>query len=239
MGIHRQLVRRILYFVLRIGIVLVGCSATEEGWAQTGEWADDESFLSFHLGFEASLGGDVGGGDELLRVEFSDGSESRITANDGLRLMLGPTFTVSTRERRHGLELQALVGVKYSTIPNNDDGSADYLRWPVEGLLFYRALLVPADRSPLGDIRLRVGGGIYTFLGASLDGSGVLDDLSVDFDPAVGGIIQGEFIFSFLTVGARYSTISLPVRGTSVDVDASGFGFVVALNLPYLLQLGG
>src|SRR5258705_3836345 len=92
------------------------------------------------------LGGDFGG-DQVLQFKYSDGSTPNVPAGGGLLLSGGAALQL-LGSAEQALDVQASVGVKYRTIPPASNQNATWARFPVEGLLMYRA--------PFG---LRVGGG--------------------------------------------------------------------------------
>jgi hypothetical protein len=107
------------------------------------------------------LGGDFGG-DQVLQFKYSDGSTPNVPAGAGLLLSGGAALQL-LGSAEQALDLQASVGVKYRTIPPASNQNATWARFPVEGLLMYRA--------PFG---VRVGAGAAVHLGNVLEASGAV-----------------------------------------------------------------
>ena len=85
----------------------------------------------------ASLGLEYGG-DKLGEFQYEDGSTPDVTAGGGLLLTLGGGAQLA-RFGRNALDAQLSAGLKWRTIPAATNQDANWLRIPVEGLLFFRA----------------------------------------------------------------------------------------------------
>lgn len=109
------------------------------------------------------------GGDKIGEFEYSDGSTPDVTAGGGLLLTAGATAKLFTRDR-HLVEAQVNAGLKYRTIPPADNQDASWLRFPVEGLLYYRApvgVRVGADSDADPVDASSIGIGVSFFFGRS------------------------------------------------------------------------
>lgn len=157
------------------------------------------------------LGGDVGG-DELLEFEYEDGSTPDVTAGGGLLLTVGGVLE-AWRSGGHGLDAQVNAGIKYRTIPAATNQDLNWLRLPVEGLLYYRA--------PSG---FRFGGGPVVHLANALRASGEAADGTLEFETTPGAIIQAELIRGNVVFDLRYTALKYKVSGSGETVNASSFG---------------
>lgn len=161
-----------------------------------------------------------GGGDTVLQFEYSDGSTPDVTAGGGLLLTGGGVFE-AFNVGGHAMEAQANAGLKWRTIPAATNQDANWLRIPVEGLLFYRA--------PMG---LRLGGGATMHLRNVLAASGDAMDERIEFRNTPGWLLQGEYSFGNMSVDLRYTAMEYEVeRGGSGTVDASSLGVGVSVLL--------
>jgi len=134
------------------------------------------------------------GGDDMLVLGFADGSEQNITGGQGVigYLSGGAIFF---DQQPHNLELLINGGIKFSTMQQTENANLEFMRFPIEGLAFYRN----------DDWFFRIGGGAQLLLGASMKGSGALDGLDVQFKPALGGLGQLDFIYKGWSFGVRYT----------------------------------
>jgi len=158
------------------------------------------------------LGGDYGG-ERVLQFTYSDGSSPKVTAGGGLLLSAGGTFR-AFESRGHGVDGQLSVGLKYRTIPPAGNQDANWLRFPVEALLFYRA--------PGG---VRVGGGATVHFANALRTSGEALDQDVEFRTAPGAVIQAEYHRGNVAFDLRYTMLRYEIEsGGSGSIDANSFG---------------
>jgi hypothetical protein len=74
-------------------------------------------------------------------------------------------------------------------------------RFPVEALAYYRHQL---SDTPGGEMLLRVGGGVSYHLIGGAKGTGSLDDMELDFDNALGGVIEASLVYTAIAGGIRY-----------------------------------
>jgi hypothetical protein len=158
------------------------------------------------------LGGDFGG-DQVLQFRYSDGSTPNVPAGAGLLLSGGAALQLlgSTEQ---ALDVQASVGVKYRTIPPASNQNATWARFPVEGLLMYRA--------PFG---LRAGAGAAMHLGNVLEASGAVLNNRVEFKNKPGFVLQTEYGSKQWTFDLRYTIMKYEVsKGGSGTVNANSLG---------------
>src|SRR5688500_16161222 len=102
------------------------------------------------------------GGDKVLEFEYEDGSTPDVTAGGGLLLSVGGGAQVA-RFAKGALDAQVTAGLKWRTIPAANNQDANWLRFPLEALLFYRL--------PSG---VRLGAGATVHLANALESSGAV-----------------------------------------------------------------
>jgi hypothetical protein len=162
-----------------------------------------------------SIGGDFGG-DEILKVKYTDGSDASIVAGTGLLLTGGAVWQAAAKQG-HALDLQASASWKYSTIPDASNQSISWTRWPLELLAFYGYL--PAH--------VRLGGGLTYQLAPTLSTAGSLLNGDVKFQNALGELAQLDYTFAdHFMVAARYTWISYRLDsgpGTTLNGNSAGF----------------
>jgi len=176
--------------------------------------------------FEAggSLVGDFNaGGDTLAVLHFADASTQDITAGQGL-ILSGGAGAIFFDQNPHRLETLLTLGVKYSSMQPASNADLSYVRVPIEALAFYRN----------DNFHFRLGGGGVWYVVNSLSGSGAASDLNVDFKPSVGGIVEADFIWNAISLGLRYTILTL--RPTNVDTRIAAN--TIGLNFSYFYHFG-
>ena len=152
------------------------------------------------------------GGEKIGEFTYSDGSTPDVIAGGGLLVTGGAAVTMLTRGA-NALDAQVNVGVKYRTIPPANNQDASWLRFPVEGLIFWR--------TPVG---LRLGAGATVHLHNVLAASGdVLND-RVEFENTPGVLLQAEYVRRNIAFDVRYTAMQYSVADASGSVDASSIG---------------
>lgn len=148
------------------------------------------------------------GGDTLVTAVFTNGDTDTIKANEGVILGGGIAIFNDTKT----VSSEITLNWKYTSI-SADNGDIEFTRFPVDALLFYN--------SP----KARLGAGVTYHMNPSLEGSGVVGGLNVDFDNALGFIAQAEYRASEkVAFGIRYTKLSYDVTGATGSVDANGVG---------------
>jgi hypothetical protein len=166
------------------------------------------------------------GGDELIRLEYTDGSESSLHLGKYLGISAGPIFE-AWNSGQSSLELQAMVGWSWLTTgPQKTDDRLKLSRFPVDLLAFY------GYRVPELDLPLRFGGGATYHLANRVRGSGSLDAYKVDFDNALGFTGEVAMVRGTFTAGIRYTQMDATVKGAPLTMDASSFGLFVGITTP-------
>jgi hypothetical protein len=158
------------------------------------------------------LGGEYGG-DEVIQFTYADGSTPEVTAGGGLLLSAGAALRLIPLGS-HALEAQVNAGVKYRTIPPATNQSANWLRFPVEALAFYRA--------PMG---LRLGGGATVHLQNVLEASGDALNDRVEFQTKPGYVFQAEYLLRKVSFDARYTILKYEIENEgTVNANSLGLG---------------
>jgi hypothetical protein len=157
-----------------------------------------------------SIGGDFGG-DELVKVRYTDGTEASITGGTGF-LVSGGIIWRAVDHPRGGFDLQSTLGYKYTGVSaQNQDMSLS--RVPFELLGFFRHQW------------FRLGGGLDYQINPTFTASGSILNGTVAFDPAFGGVIQTDAtIKDHFQLGLRYTIASLH-KGSGTPINGNSFGF--------------
>src|SRR5579862_1578440 len=72
------------------------------------------------------------GGDRLLKVVYTDGSESDVNAGQGFSLFGGAAVEDFIDLQPFSIDLQGTLGVKYATVQQASNGNIDFFRFPAE-----------------------------------------------------------------------------------------------------------
>jgi hypothetical protein len=179
--------------------------------------------------FGGELRGAMGfGGEKVAEVQYSDGSSSDLSLGTYFFLGVGGIYS-PWRWNRMGVELELLAGwASWSTGPENTKDRVQLGRFPIEALAYYRHLL---SDTPDGEMLLRVGGGVSYHLIGGLSGSGSLEDVELDFDNALGGVLEGAFVYTAFAGGVRYLPMKYRTSADGHTLDASSLSFFLSLQL--------
>jgi hypothetical protein len=162
-----------------------------------------------------SVGGDFGG-DEILKVNYTDGTDASIVAGTGLLVTGGAVWQAAAREG-HALDLQASASWKYSTIPDASNQDISWTRWPLEALAFYSYL--PAH--------VRLGGGLTYQLAPTLSAQGSVLNGDLKFQNSLGELAQLDYTFAqHFMLAVRYTWISYRLddgSGPTLNGNSTGF----------------
>ena len=151
------------------------------------------------------------GGDKVGEFEYSDGSTPDVIAGGGLLITGGAAVTMLTRGA-HSLDAQVNAGLKWRTIPPATNQDANWLRFPVEGLVFYR--------TPVG---IRLGAGATVHLHNVLAASGAVLNDRVEFESTPGLLLQAEYVRRNVAFDLRYTAMEYSVADAG-SIDASSIG---------------
>ncbi len=153
------------------------------------------------------------GGEKVVQFQYEDGSTPSVTAGGGLLLTGGAMYRAFSRNG-HAIELQGQAGIKWRTIPAATNQDANWLRFPVEGLVYYRA--------PAG---VRVGVGATQHLNNVLKASGEVLDSRLEFANNAGLLAQAEYVRGDFSFDLRVTSLTYEVSsGGTGDVGASSVG---------------
>jgi hypothetical protein len=139
------------------------------------------------------------GGDNLISVPFTNGETASIKANE--LFYIGAGASVVNDEKN--IEFLGTVNYKFAAI-SASNGDVDWTSVPLNALLFYRMQ------------NFRVGAGLVYVMNPKLSGSGVASGVNVNFDDALGFLVQADYLLGKVAIG---------VRGTFVDYKAGGRTF--------------
>ena len=150
------------------------------------------------------------GGDTLVTVQFVDGSTDSIKANEGFYIGGGIAYIFPD----YNLEAELSASWKYVGITASN-GDVSFTRFPLEAMVFY-----PWSWG-------RVGAGLTYHVNPNLKSSGLSSNFDVEFDNAVGAVVQAEYRPSDnLGFGLRYTALDYTIGG--FDVKASGVGITIS-----------
>ena len=152
------------------------------------------------------------GGDKVVEFEYEDGSTPDVTAGGGLVLTVGAGTQLAALGR-NALDAQLNAGLKWRTIPEATNQDANWLRFPVEGLVFFR---VPAG--------FRFGAGATVHFANALKASGAVLNDELEFKATPGAILQAEYMRGNMAFDLRYTMLEYETESSGGKVDASSFG---------------
>lgn len=149
------------------------------------------------------------GGDTLVTAVFTDGSSDTIKANEGL--YIGGGASIVTDSKR--MEIELSLAYKFSIV-SADNGDIEFTRLPLEALAFYRW------------DKVRLGGGLTYHINPELEGSGIATPLDVQFDDALGFVLQADYrLTDRMAIGLRYTNLKYEASGSSASAKSDGLGF--------------
>jgi len=171
------------------------------------------------LRFFVSTGWDYGF-NELLEVQFEDGSTQSFRLNGGYRLAIGAAFLPLQGGR---FETRGTVGIKFDWL-SAGNGRVLYVAFPIE-------LLESLNVSPL-----RLSAGLSLLLAPRVKGEDFLAPLDLDLRNSLGLVGQVEWVFPFqagrgsLSVGVRLTWQKLELESGGTAEDASALGGVLGVT---------
>ena len=151
------------------------------------------------------------GGDKVVEFEYEDGSTPDVTAGGGIVLTLGGGAQLASIGR-NALDAQLNAGLKWRTIPEATNQDANWMRFPVEGLFYFRM--------PSG---FRFGAGATVHLANALKTSGSVLNSKVEFKNNPGALLQAEYMRGNMVFDLRYTALEYEAEGGG-KVDASNIG---------------
>lgn len=176
------------------------------GTAFSAQAADATSPFKFLLGAGLTYGG-----DNLVTVQFTDGSTDKVRAGGLALLYGGGEYRLNDQ-----FALQATVGYHINDSRAASNGSVKFDRVPVDLLALYSVTE-----------KIRLGGGAQFASGVELKGSGVAGNINQKFDSTVGVIAEGEYLFTPHTgLKLRYVSEKFTPDGAGSKIDGSHVGLL-------------
>jgi hypothetical protein len=155
------------------------------------------------------------GGDTLITHVFPDGEVETIKGNQGFYVGGGASIVNAAGN----LELEVSLTFKY-TSAYGKNGEVEWTRYPLDALVFYRWA------------RWRAGGGLTYHFGPKLKGGGDAAGVNVEFDNALGFVLQADYrITDQFTAGVRYTAIDYETSASpAVTTKSSGIGITLGVT---------
>jgi hypothetical protein len=182
---------------------------------------------AFDVRATARLSADFGG-DRLAQVTYASGNTATLEAGNGLGFVVG--LLVEPWDGDHRPQAQATLGIRYTTIPEAQNGGLDFTRWPLEALLFYYN--VPFS--------FRVGAGLHASLWPNVQGYEALASLTTPIPSALGWVVRAEYLIGgFMSVDVSYTGLgyTIPPAGTRAAASTIGVGLSFFLGYQDLLRV--
>lgn len=151
-----------------------------------------------------------GGGEKLLTVYFTDGSDEAIKTNGGVFVSAGVSYDINEQ-----YVIQSLIGYQSDT-QNAENGDVAWSSFPWETSLLARLN------------RFLVGGGIIFQLNPELTSSGAVSlGQDLNFDNAIGTQLQAAWTTDpkngrEFQIGLHYQMIDFKYNSTTFDGDTLG-----------------
>jgi len=162
------------------------------------------------LVFELGIGG---GGDDLVKVSLSDGSDQTLSAGDGVAVSVGLMVTPLWVGDSLGVGVSGTFGYKGWSV-GGSNGDISLSRFPLTA-----AVHVLPRISPMWLLLVR--GGIDKEVGVSLSGSGVAAGAHADLNAGLGGFGEMGF-YKILETPEQRGAWSLTFRYTKLTYSANG-----------------
>ena len=163
------------------------------------------------------------GGDTLVTVRFTDGTTQSIKANQGIYFGAGASILLTNPK---DIEVEVALSYKEDSV-TAANGEVVFSRVPLDALVFYR---LPEH--------FRVGGGLTYHLNPKLSTSGVVGNININFDDALGWVLQAEYLLPprslrtpKMTVGARYTMLDYQTNGATAKSNGVGITFSIGFLL--------
>lgn len=182
-------------------------------WAMLSAALITSPAMAMDVNWHYKAGYDAGG-DTLVTVRFTDGSQENIKANEGV--FFGGGVSIINQDKNIETEIALTYKVDDITASN---GSVEWSRWPLDLLVFYRW------------DKVRAGGGLTYHMNPSLDGSGVASGLNAQFKDSLGYLLQADWrITEKMNLGLRYTVLDYKTTSGSSNVSSNGVGIVFSGN---------
>ena len=172
--------------------------------------AADEAGSSFRFLLGQGL---TYGGDSLINVPFTDGSERVFKAGGLAQFYGGGEYRLGDK-----IALQATVGYHINYAKASSDGSVRFTRIPVDLLALYSVTE-----------NIRVGGGAQYVSHPELKGSGLASNVSQTYDSTVGAVVEGEYLITpHVGLKLRYVSEKFKPSNGGSSVDGSHAGLLLS-----------
>ena len=155
-------------------------------------------------------GGIEYGGDEILKVFFTNGGDQTMKAGQGGYLAIGGQIGFS---KVKNLLLRTSIGIKYNTTAA-DNANIRLTRMPFVVIPYWTIK---------NDFRLGIG--LTSHLNAKLKGDGFISD--VDFTSSIGP----RFEFGYKWIALTYTALTYKAK-TNEEFSASSLGLSVSFTIP-------
>lgn len=164
-------------------------------------------------GVVVELGGHFGG-SELVTEPDTNGDQYIINAGERLSFAIG-----GAKQYTPAIEGQFSLGIKSDVIEGRDS-ELSWVRYPVNGLLFYRTET------------FRLGLGLTYHFSPELSGSGIAGNISQSYDDALGALFEMDFhITSGFMWGLRYTRIEYEPADGGTVLDGESVGLLLIVKL--------
>jgi len=165
-----------------------------------------DSATPFHVVLGAGL---TFGGDTLITVPFTDGSQDSLKAGGLVHLYGGGEYRFNDQ-----FAVQATVGYHINDTRAASNGSVRFTRVPVDLLGLFGV-----------NEKVRLGAGAQFVSGPELKGSGVASNVSQKYDSTTGAIVEGEYLFTpHIGLKLRYVSEKFTPSGGGTKIDGSHAG---------------
>ncbi len=154
------------------------------------------------------------GGEEIVYGSYENGQKDSMKAGELFSFDVGRLYHLSSP-----WETQWTFGIK-SDAKYDNDYEVSWVRYPLNGLLFYRM-----DSS-------RIGLGATIHFSPELQGTGVASNIKEEYNNALGALLEMDFIYSekFLW-GIRLTLIEYESKKDGHVADGSSIGFLIIAQL--------
>lgn len=154
------------------------------------------------------------GGTELITEPDTNGNRDTFRAGERLSFAIG-----GTKHYTPEIEGQFSLGVK-SDVVESMDKEVSWVRYPVNGLLFYRAE------------KFRLGLGLTYHFSPNISGSGTAGNISQRYEDALGTLLELDFnLTQGFMWGLRYTYIEYEPADGGAAVDGESIGVLLIVQL--------
>lgn len=146
------------------------------------------------------------GGDDLVTATFTDGDTAKLKGGGLFSFSAGVGFDLAEKA-----EARLMAGVKFDTI-EAENGSAKFIRFPLEALYLYRSTE-----------EVSIGGGLSYHLNPKISGDGLASSVGAEFDNALGFVLMLDYALpTNVYFGVKLTKIDYEIQGTSFSGNSIG-----------------